>query len=84
MIVELRKSHSKPRTKGYCGIDMMLRWPRFMFYGRKTANTEYDDYSSSDELLPNYSNTSETGSDEFPEALALFNLHKYNLSNFIK
>ncbi len=84
MFVGPRKSHGKPRAKGYCGIGIMLRRPRFMSRG-KTSNAGSDGHSSSDELLPRYTDTSEESSpDGFPEALASFDphdpvLHQWNL-----
>jgi hypothetical protein len=51
----------------------------------KTSNAGSDGHSSSDELLPRYTDTSEESSpDGFPEALASFDPHDYNPGELLK
>lgn len=76
MFVGPRKSHGRPRAKGYSGVGIMLRRPRFMSHW-KTSNTGSNGHSSSDELLPSYIDASEESSpDGLPEVLASFDPHE--------
>jgi hypothetical protein len=79
-----RKSNGRPRAKGYCGVGMMLRQPKFMSRG-KTSSAVSDGHSSSDELIPIYIDTSEKSSlDGLPESLASFDPHKFKPGEFLK
>jgi hypothetical protein len=79
-----RKSHGRPRAKGYYDVGIILRRPRFISRG-KTLNAGSDGHSSSNEPLPRYTNTSEESSpDGFPEALASFDPHDYNPGELLK
>ena len=49
------------------------------------SKSRSDGFSSSDELLPSYTDTSEEGSlDGLPEALASFDPHEFNPSELLK
>ena len=51
----------------------------------KASNAVSDGHSSSDELLPSYTNTSEESSpDGLPEVLASFDPHDYNPGELLK
>ena len=84
IFIRPRKSLSKLRAKGYISISIMFRQPRFIAC-KKILNAIPDSYSSSDKLLLSYIDTSTKSSpDKVLEVLALFDLHKYNLSEFLK
>jgi hypothetical protein len=84
MFVGPRKSDGRPRAKGYCGVGVTFKRPRFMSHG-KTANIVCDGHSSTDELLPSYTDTFEESSlDGLPEVLASFDPHEYAPGEFLK
>ncbi len=84
MFIRPRKSYDKPRAKGYYDISIILQQPRFMSRG-KTSNAGSNGHSSSDKLLPRYTNMSEESSpNRFPKALASFDLYNYNPGELLK
>jgi hypothetical protein len=80
MVVGPRKSHSRPGAKAYCGVSMKLRRPRFMSRA-KTLSAASDGHSSSEELLPSYTESSPDG---LPEALASFDPHEFKPGELLK
>jgi hypothetical protein len=84
MFIRLRKSYDRPKAKVYYSVGIMLLQLRFMSR-QKTLNTESDGYSSSNKLLPSYTDTfKESSPNKLPEVLVSFDPHKYNPSELLK
>jgi hypothetical protein len=82
MVVGPRRSDGRPRAKGFCGVGMKFRKPKWISR-RKTVNVASDGHSSYDEVPPSYA-SSESGFEALPEIVASFDPDEFNPGELLK
>jgi hypothetical protein len=84
IFIKPRKSNRRLRAKGYYKVNITFKRLRFISY-KKIANIIYNRHSFINKLLLSYINTfKESSLNGLPKVLALFDLYKYALSEFLK
>lgn len=82
MVVGPRRSNGRPRAKGFCGVRMNFRKPKWISR-RKALRVPSGDHSSYDEVPPSYA-SSESGFEGLPEIIASFNPDEFNPGDLLK